>query len=418
MRIAVLSDFHLGFSLTSELEKDAFENAKEAMERALDSDLVIIAGDIFDTKSPKPRTWYNVLRLLSIPLRKEARIKLIHSSKELKEIVKKRVLNHLPVIALHGNHERSPRGEVNAIQILESAGLLIYLHRDVVVFEKDDVRVAIHGMSHVPERFAFTFLKDWNPQPIEDCVNILLLHQSIDPYIYSPIDAPSLNLSNLPRGFDIIIDGHVHTSIVEKVDSTLFIIPGSTVITQFQPSEAQTNKGFIQIEIEDGKIRTEFIPLRTTRRFFYKEIEIERGSKSKIEEAIEDFLKKNTSEKKPVIRLKIMGEEVDIIDKELQEIEKRYKDRAIILFSKEIVSPEIRQKIELLRSLREQRKSVKEIGMSLLEENLKELGFEKSFDVERIFHILEEGDVDKAISVLLGEQITLDKFKLSGWLKS
>jgi len=102
----------------------------------------------------------------------------------------------------------------------------------------------------------------------------------------------------------------------------------------------------------------------------------------------------------------------------LQEIEKRYKDRAIILFSKEIVSPEIRQKIELLRSLREQRKSIKEIGMSLLEENLKELGFEKSFDVERIFHILEEGDVDKAISVLLGEQITLDKFKLSGWLKS
>lgn len=418
MKIAILSDFHLGFSLAPELEKDAFENAKKAMERAMDCDLIVIAGDLFHTKSPKPKMWYNILRLLSIPLRKDGKIKLLHSSKELKEIVKRRVLNHLPVIALHGNHERSPKGEVNVVEILESAGLLVYLHRDTIVFEKDGVKVALHGMSHVPERFAFNILNDWNPQPIEGCVNILILHQSIDPYVYSPIDVPSLTISNLPKGFDVIVDGHIHTSIIEKVDNTLFLMPGSTVITQFQPSEAQTGKGFIQLEILDKKIEAKFIPLENTRKFFYKEIEIKEDSKASIEEAINEFLKKNRSPKKPVIKLKIIGEEVDIIDKELQNIEKRYKDKAIIFFSKEIISPEIKQKIELLRSLREQRKSIKEIGMYLLEENLKELNFEKSFNFERVFHLLEDGNIDRVISILLGEQATLDKFELSRWLRS
>jgi DNA repair exonuclease SbcCD nuclease subunit len=50
MKVAVLSDFHFGFSYSLETENDSFENAEEAMEKALDCDLILIAGDIFDSR--------------------------------------------------------------------------------------------------------------------------------------------------------------------------------------------------------------------------------------------------------------------------------------------------------------------------------------------------------------------------------
>ncbi len=411
MKIAVLADFHLGFSIRPELENDPFLNAKEAIEKALDCDLILIAGDIFDTRSPKPKVWYNALRLLSLPLKKPSNVKLVKCTKELPEIVKRRTLSHLPVVAIHGNHERVPKGEVNPLKILEGAGLLIYLHTDTIIFEKNGVKVAIHAMSHVPERFAYDFLKNWNPKPLEDCINLLLLHQSIEPYVYSPIEMPTLNVSNLPKDFDLIVNGHIHIHAVEKLGKTTLVIPGSTVITQFQPSESQVKKGFVKIFIEDSKIRIKFVELENQREFCYKELRLPKtNAKNYVEGEIEKLIKR--SKGKPVLKLKIIGEYTDITDRDIRDLEKKFKEKCIILFSKELISPEIKEKIEILRSLREEKKSIREMGMSLLKETLKVLGFGWSFDFETILHLLEEKEVEKAMELLLGEQKTL-----LGWFK-
>jgi len=408
MRIAVLSDFHFGYAYNSELENDSFENAGEAMERALNSDLILIAGDIFDSRLPKTGIWAKAIKVLVKPLLKENRgVKLVSSTKELKDI-SERTLKHIPVIAIHGTHERRGKGEINAIEAFENAGILIHLHQSSIVFEKDGTKVAIHGMSGVPERFAKDVLYQWNPQPLENCFNILLLHQSIEPYIYSPLEPPSLSLSNLPKGFDIIVDGHIHVSGQERIGDTILLLPGSTIVTQLEKNEAGAEKGFFEIEI-DGGLKINFKRIENSRKFFYEEVKLE---ESAVREQIEDRIKNILTEKfikPPLIKLKIIGNETDILDQELRDIERKYADKAIINFVKEVEAPEIAKKIEFLRNLREQKFSVEEIGLNILKKNLEELSFDSTFDYDNVFKLLTEGETEKTLSILIGEQATLEK---------
>jgi DNA repair exonuclease SbcCD nuclease subunit len=408
MKIAILSDFHFGFGKDTPLENDSFENAEEAIEKAIESDLILIGGDIFDSPSPSTQTWAKAIKILSKPLLKpNPGIRLVECSKELKEI-SRRTLNHLPVVALHGNHERRTRGEFNPIQVLENAGFLIHLHTTTIVFEKNGRKVAIHGMSAVPERFAKNFLYDWNPKPIEGCINILFLHQNIDPYVFSPLEPPSLTTENLPKGFDIIINGHIHTYASEKIDETNLLIPGSLVITQFEKNEAEIDKGFLEINVED-EIKVNFITLKTSRKFFYEEVKLEEGKsiEEQIEKKIDEIVYTKNLQKPPLIRIKITGKEVGGLEQELRAIERKYEGKAVLKFVKELESPEVTRKIELLQNLREQKLSVEEIGLAILKKSLDELSFEHTFDYENIFKLLSEGEVDKTLNILLGEQKTL-----------
>ncbi|MCD6371691.1 MAG: metallophosphoesterase family protein [Candidatus Aenigmarchaeota archaeon] len=407
MKIAVLSDFHLGFSVAPDTANDAFENAKEAIERAIEEnvDLIIIGGDIFDSRSPNPKTWYSVLKLLSFPLKvRNPGIRLVASSKRIDKVVYERTLKHLPIIALHGNHDRNPKGDVNIVEALENAGLLIHLHMDYVEFEKEGERVRIWGMSHVPERFAYEALTDWNPKPIENCINILLLHQNIDPYVYSFIEKPTIKVSNLPQGFDLIVNGHIHEFSVEKIDSSLLLMPGSTLVTQFKSTESGKTKGFVVLEISKNKVEYKFVELKNSRKFYYFEIRDLRN----LEEEIRKRLEELKDEKKPIVRFKLIGNVSDLNENELRKIEKKYREIAIILFSKELYSPELEEKMEILNELKSQEKSIFEKGLSILEKNLKELRFSESFDWEKIFHMLAEDEVENALNLLVERQRTLE----------
>ncbi|MEM7825296.1 MAG: DNA repair exonuclease [Candidatus Aenigmatarchaeota archaeon] len=408
MKIAVLSDFHFGFSYSPELENDSFENAEEAIEKALDCDLILLAGDVFDSRIPKTSVWAKALKVLVKPLLKESLgLKLVSCSKELKDITK-RTLSHLPVVAIHGTHERRGRDEVNALQALENAGILIYLHQNTIVFEKEGKRVAVHGMSGVPERYAKDFLYSWNPKPLEDCFNILLIHQSIEPYVYSPLEPPTLNLSNLPKGFDIIIDGHVHSPALEKIGNTLLIFPGSTIVTQFEKNEALAEKGIFKIEINE-QVKVSFEKLEKIRRFFYEEVKVESfQAREQVEKLIRKILEQKFS-KLPLIRIKVIGKETDISDQDLREIEKKFSNQTILNLVKQLETQEIAKKVEFLRDLREQKLSVEEIGLTILKKNLEELGFNFSFDPENVFDLLSEGETEKVFNVLIGEQKTLEK---------
>lgn len=407
MKIAILSDSHFGYAYNSESENDSFENAEEAMEKATKSDLILIAGDIFDSRLPKTSVWANAIKVLIKPLLKEnAGVKLVSCSKKLKEI-SRRTLYHIPVIALHGTHERRSKGDVNAIEALENAGILIHLHEDTIIFEKDGVKVAIHGMSGVPERYAKDVLYHWSPKPVENCFNILLLHQSIEPYIYSPLDPPTLSLSNLPKGFDIIVDGHIHASGQEKLDGTTVLFPGSLIVTQLEQNEASTEKGFLEIEV--GKeVKVEFNKLEKNRKFFYVEVSLDENIPvvDQLENKIKGILTEKF-ERAPLIKLKIIGKDTDVLDQELRDLERKYADRAIIRFVKELETSEITQKIEFLRNLREQKLSVEEIGLNIFKKNLDELEFNSVFDYDTVFKLLSEKETEKTFNILLGEQKTL-----------
>lgn len=408
MLISILSDLHFGYGLNTKLENDSYQNAQEAISKCLNSDLILIAGDIFDSRIPKTEVWANTLRVLSKPLlTKNKDIKLVKTiNKDLSEI-SKRSLEGLPVIAIHGTHERRGKGQINAIQALEETGFLIYLHCNGIIFEKDGQKVAIQGMSGVPERYAKQVMDKWDPKPVDEYYNILILHQSIEPFIYSPLEPPTLNLANLPKDFDLIINGHIHTRGRTKIDDTTLLLPGGTIVTQLKKEESEVSKGLYQIRI-DKETNINFIPLENNRKFFYEEIKLKPDLTMR--DQIEEVLTKKLSQdfkKIPIIKLKIFGKESGSIGKDLREIQKKYSEKAIIYFSRELESPEITRKIELLRSLREKKLSIEEMGLQILRKNLENLNFSSTFDGESIFRLLSEGETEKAFSILSGQQKTL-----------
>ena len=409
MKISVLSDLHFGYSYNNELENDSFDNAEEAIDKAMDSDLILVCGDVFDMRGPRTPTWAKALKIMNKPLLKEnLGVKLIGSDKELKEI-SKRILSHVPVIAIHGNHERLVKGEQNTVEALENAGLLLHLHLNTAIFEKDGIKVAIHGMSSVPERYAKDILYQWNPQPVKDCFNILVFHQNIDPFVFSPIEPPTLNISNLPKGFDIIIDGHIHTHTMEQLGNTKLIMPGSTVITQFQRSEAEVEKAIVKLTIgKDAQV--DFIPLGTARKFYYEELELTDVTvQDVVEKKINDILFSKNFAKKPVIRIKLTGKQI-VNDRELNATVSRYSDKAVVIFAKDIESPEFVESLEFLKNLKDQKLSIEEIGLGLLGKNLSALNFESGFYYEDVFHLLSDGEVETVYNILIGEQRGLNQY--------
>ena len=409
MKIAILSDLHFGYAWNSKLENDSFDNAKEALEKSRDCDFILIIGDIFDSRIPNTEVWDRALEVLSIPLLSEDKeIKLVKTiDKDVKEI-SQRTLIGTPVVALHGTHERRGRDQVNAIQALEEAGFVIHLHCNGVVLEKDGERVAVQGMSGVPERYAKKIMDKWDPKPIKDCYNILMFHQSVEPYVYSPLDPPTLNMSNLPKDFDLIINGHIHNHDKTQIDDTDFIIPGSTIVTQLKEEEAKVPRGFYKLELPEKEF--EFIELEKNRKFLYREINLDKVPlKTKLENELEKILEKNYT-KKPLIKFKLIGKKKDLIDNDIKQIEKKYRKKCILNFQKKLESEEMEKKLDFLKKMREEKLSIEEMGMEILNENLKKLKFKQNFNPEDLFKLLSDGQTERAFNIITKKQQTLKEF--------
>ncbi len=409
MKIAVVSDLHLGFAPDAERENDCYEALQEFFDKAIaqGADLILIAGDLFDSKSPRTETWAKTLKSFN-------RIKRAKSGAMVFEGIYKDVQDYrahdgIPIVAIHGTHERRGRDLLNPVQALEHAGLLIHIDRNGVIFEKD-VRVAVQGLSGVPELFAKDVLKKYAPLPTPGAFNIFMMHQSIEPYINS-FDT-TLKMNDLPKGFDVIVEGHIHFSERVNIGGCAFILPGSTVATQINKSESGHPKGFWMIDVkksENGFEKSlEFIKLESQRRVFYLEFGRDGGDdflKGSIRESLSEILR-HAQNKIPSIRIKVSGGSKE---PDFRDIEKEFASRCLLSFSFDLTDGK-EQKISLMKEIREGRMSVGELGMALLQKNLESLKFKNSFDVETAYSLLSESELEQAVSLLIGRQKTLKKF--------
>ncbi|MFH8080497.1 MAG: DNA repair exonuclease [Candidatus Aenigmatarchaeota archaeon] len=394
MKISIFSDLHLGFALNTPLENDSFEQARQAMEQSLDSDLIIVCGDIFDNRFPKPDILTRAVQIFSIPSTVKTETRLFESIK--KNVVKQH--EGIPVIALHGTHERVGREQYNAVQLLESAGLLYHLHKNGLIFEKNGIKVAIQGMSGVPERYASQILEEWSPQPKEGCYNILLLHQNIVPFIYSPAEPSTLTIDSLPEGFDLIINGHIHSSRFEKIGDKKIILAGSTIVTQAKKEE-QAEKGIYKLLLPEEKV--EFEPIKGQRKFIYEEIEIkeERSIGEQIKEVIEKH--RGNYQKKPLFKIKLKYNRLLSVDKDMKNIIDEYSNEFIIKYSKELTGEFLEKKVQILREARESKISIEELGIKILEENIRKVGFDDKIDFLQLYSYMSGGDLEKAKKLIL-----------------
>ncbi|MEM3514529.1 MAG: DNA repair exonuclease [Candidatus Hadarchaeum sp.] len=409
MKLAVISDPHLGTKWGSPREQDSFDQFREAIERAMGygAQLILILGDIFDTRIPRQEIWAQALRILSLPLAHGRNsVRLVRTiDKDTKEISPV-ALRGIPVVALHGNHERRTKGLTNPVEALEAAGLVIHLHHNSLVFEGGGRLIAIHGMSNVPEQYASKVLKMWNPKPVEGAFNVLALHQSIGQYVYSGEETPTLDVSDLPPGFDLYLCGHIHYRNEASAHGRPLIFPGSTERTQLIKVEAEVPKGFYMLEIGEG-LRLEFIELKKQRDFYYEEMRFDGATIFEIDNAVRVKLneilqrpRKNPN-KLPMIRLRLMGtlaKEASRSEFDDRLISEDFADRAIVVIGKaDLQAPEIGEKVQMLRELREQRLSMDETAMRLLEDSLRDAAQVSMFDVRSLYNLLVADRVDEAL---------------------
>ncbi len=402
MKIAVMSDFHLGVKSGTPREGDSFDQAEEAIRRAIGAgaEIIVILGDIFDRSRPSLETWARAMRIFSIPkIAGQSGVRLVETVDKPEDSISPLAMQGVPVVAIFGNHERRARGEKNSVEALEAAGKLIHLNASSATFEADGRRITFHGLGYVPERDLPLTLKVWNPKPVEDSFNVLLLHQSIGDFVFSSEERPSLQLSDLPRGFDLYLNGHVHYRAEARVHGKPLLLPGSTERTQLSEIEATNPKGFYIVEIGESP-SYRFIELESVRDFFYERITFNEAKpedvysrcRAKIRELLARH-RKNTV-KAPILKIRLEGtlaNGVTKIDLDLMSIAEEFRDGGIIEISHErLLTKGLEERIAALRSLRESGASIEERGIHLLLEYAKQVPAASKLDIRELFELLAE----------------------------
>ncbi|VVB58247.1 DNA double-strand break repair protein Mre11 [Candidatus Anstonella stagnisolia] len=370
MIIGIVSDTHFGFS---RFENDAYEQGRQAiLEAAKQCDLLLLPGDIFDIRIAKPETIAQVAGIL------------LEAGKILGE---KECAKHsgsrsiVPIIAIHGTHERRPHELVNPIQLMESAGLLADVHNSTLLFEKNKEKIAISGIGGVPDDLAKTALESMKCAPSSSAFNIFMLHQSFSEMI--PSGEEMLSLDDLPQGFDLYICGHLHKRAFLKNDTIL--IPGSTVITQLREEE-QEEKGYVLYDTAEK--RAKFVPI-DSRPFFFREIKLENANAQAAKEAIEDEISRANSSaggKAPLIKIKVSG----TLANGLSPADVRIGAFGENIFIETAFSaPDLKEKLQSIRSKHEEKLSAAEYGMKMLRDKLVEAKIEHLSD-EETFLLLQE----------------------------
>lgn len=365
MRIGIISDVHMGHG-EGERYNDPFDAFEEALDICQDCDVILLPGDIFDSRTPTTETITRAAELLAKTIKRDSKVKIIENDKKIVTGM------GTPVVAIHGTHERRSKGLVNPIEALDRMGFLIHLHCNSVILEKDNQNVCIHGMSGVPEQFSERVLNEWGPKPLPGCKNILVLHQSIAPFLYAEHLLP---LEKLPEGFDLYVNGHIHEPKEAEYSGAPFIIPGSLIVTH--ATSGTKPPRVYKINTENMKIEWE--ELKNQRKFYYKEF-------GEDVQEIENYIRSILAEKhdkKPIIKIKcknIPTEELMI----------KFGEKAFLYFR-------FQKKEIQTKTLEEHVISVKDMGKKLLYENLKKEGLE---EWDHLFELLLNKKTDKVIEFL------------------
>lgn len=403
IKIAIFSDTHFGFGKGTETENDCYEQAEEAFKISEGYDMILVPGDIFDSRVPRQDVLAKALNIFF-------QAKTISCDTELVQVKgKEQKIHHLnktgiPTVAIAGTHERRGKDMTNPVNLLNVTGYLIGLHSETAIYRKGKETVAITGISGVPEAFAREVFKKIDPRPEEGCINILLMHQSVGKYVYTDERSPGLDIEDLPEGFDLIVNGHIHwrnDCMIGPKKDTLFLIPGSTLTTQVRANEAGKDKG---VTIYDTKTKkTEFIPLKTQRKVIYKEIECNKKSIKEIKENVIRYLSEISKEiftKKPVVRIKIAGK-IDSNNSriDLSDIIAKNRDRYILSFRNSLENSKQDKSMKLLSELMENRVSVDSMGLEIMKDYAGKAKI--SFDCRQIFELLADGRIEDAEDMLL-----------------
>eukprot|EP00947_MAST-08B_sp_MAST-8B-sp1_P000686 g686.t1 len=302
VRVMVSTDSHLGYQEKDPVRGDdsfvAFEEVfKKA--RAMEVDMVLLAGDIFHENKPSRRCVHRAQNIL--------RKNCLGSAPVCFQIVSDQTVNFpdfgrvnyedpnynvdLPVFAIHGNHDDPTRDggmeSLSALDLLSVTNLLNYFGKcekvdDIelypILMRKGTTQVALYGLGSMrDERLNRMFQQQKvrffrPPEESGRWFSILVLHQNRDKG-RGPKNC--VHESMLPEFLDLVIWGHEHECLIDPQESLKgqyhVIQPGSTVATSLVEGEAK-QKHCGMLSICGDKFQLEPVPLRTPRPFIMEDV--------------------------------------------------------------------------------------------------------------------------------------------------
>lgn len=364
MKVAFVSDTHFGYQ---KYEQDALLQGEAAfLDACQKADILLLGGDIFDSRMPKMETLAQVALLL------QKCQKILPASPYPK------------IYGIHGTHEMRSKNSLNPVAMLAKLGLLEDVHNSTRLFEAAGEKIAISGMGGIPDDLVKSALPRLECKPIEGATNFFMFHQTMQEFV--PQAKGLASLEDLPKGYDYYLCGHIHSK-KEYLGGRL-LIPGSTVITQHKDEE-QSPKGYFLIDTT-AKTR-EFVQIKT-RPFFVSALKFEGASSSQVRAAIEkelSSLMQKKWESTPILKLTLEGSlktgsgELDLAGFE--------RDGAIVIIDNNLEGNSLLDELNRLKGEQMLRATPLQLGLSLLRENAKKAGMEEK-EVMQYFEKYCEGN--------------------------
>ncbi len=261
MKIIHLADTHLGYSAYRKVTSEGI-NQREldiytAFERTIDKiigskpDLILHAGDLFDSVRPTNRA-------ITVALQQISRL-----SRE-----------KIPVVLIAGNHETPKLKETGHIfKIFDHLKNIYPVYKneyEMHTFILSEKKVSIHAIPHCQTEQDFEqAIKKSSPDTTAD-INIFITHAAAQELKTYPMDEYNeliVPIRKFHSDFDYIALGHYHT-YTQLLPNTFYA--GSTEKLSF--NESQDSKGYIELQI-DEKIQHTFIEIPTRPMIDFPEID-------------------------------------------------------------------------------------------------------------------------------------------------
>ena len=286
MLFSHISDMHLGLVQygSKEREQDVYDVFNQAIDISIKDhvDFVIFAGDMFDM--PKPNG--------------NAILQMANALKRLKE-------NNIESFFILGEHDISNIASNPVPIVYHNLDFSKHIgngkpieHKGVMLVGFDKIRIP--EMENHIEKFL-------NVDKIVEKFSghkILVLHQGITEFHKL---AGELQSTDLPKNFTYYAMGHLHDKGIKQFNhlSGPIAYPGSIELTTSEGIK-DAKKGFFEVDISESEAMPNWIELDTRPQFSfnteYKELT------KKIDEIIEKI---SDCIKKPIVELKIQGEDIE-----------------------------------------------------------------------------------------------------------
>ena len=250
---AHLSDVHIGAFRQPVLQNLVVDAFNKAMDLCLQKrvDFIIISGDLFDSNIPD-------MGLLNSAVKKMA---------EVKE-------KGVPFYVIYGSHDFSPT-QTSIIDILQSANLFTKvtegkmeegkLRLKFTTDERTNVKLCgISGRRRGIEKEYYEML-DRQSLEREKGFKIFVLHGALSEYKPEHlVEAESMPVSNLPKGFAYYACGHLHEKLLNRERRFNVAYPGTLFGTDFTDMERSAKgqeRGFFIVNFSDTVENIEFVPI-------------------------------------------------------------------------------------------------------------------------------------------------------------